>query len=206
MIRVALAIEHSIPRWALRLALATESDLAIVGEAGSVEGTLAMIGRVKPDVLVVDPAVPDHGHFDVLEQLQQLEHGPAVVVLSPHDDPGYAARAVAAGAHGFVAAAAPFSALIDAIRAVSRGQHVIPAAAAALRAAGETDAAGWLTRRELQVMEMLARGMTNGEIAMDLGIATKTVDTHRGNVLKKLGLRNNAELARFALKHGYVAA
>jgi two-component system, NarL family, invasion response regulator UvrY len=206
MIRVAVAVEDAIPRWALCQALAKEADLHVVGDAGTVEDVLAMVKRTLPDVVVVDPAVPDHARFDVLEELRQLEHGGLVVALSQHDEPSYAARAIAKGAHGYVATSSPPDTLLTAIRAVSRGEQVIPPAAAALHAAGDTDPVAWLTGREVQVMEMLARGMTNSEVAVQLGISTKTIDTHRGHVLKKLGLRNNAELVRFALKHGYVAA
>jgi DNA-binding NarL/FixJ family response regulator len=95
--------------------------------------------------------------------------------------------------------------LLAAIRAVSRGEQVIPPGVEQLIASGDGHPASALTARESQVMEMLARGLTNREIAEHLAISIKTVDTHRGHVLKKLGLRNNSELTRFAVKHGYVA-
>src|SRR6185369_9793189 len=95
--------------------------------------------------------------------------------------------------------------LLAAIRAVSRGERVTPPGVEELLAAGDTDPASALTARELEVMQMLSRGLTNREIAEKLNISIKTVDTHRGHVLKKLGLRNNSELTRFAVKHGYVS-
>lgn len=204
MIRIAVAEEQRIARWALAEALGKATDLEIVGQAGTVEDTLAMARRVKPDVLVVDTTMPDHSGFDVLAQLRDVTAGPLVLVLAPFTEPAYAARAIAAGAHGYVAKSAAPEELIEAIRAITRGEQVIPAGVEKLLAARDGQVASALTRRETQVMEMLARGMTNREIAHDLDISIKTIDTHRGHVLKKLGVRNNAELARFAVKHGYV--
>jgi DNA-binding NarL/FixJ family response regulator len=204
MLRIALAEEHAITRWALREALAKAHDLEIVGEAGTIEDTVAMVQRARPDLLLVDTTMPDHGGFDVLAQIRELDSGPLVIVLAPHTDASYAARALAAGAHGYVSKAAAPEALLEAIHAVSRGEQVIPPGVEALLAAGKGDPAGVLTAREVQVMEMLARGLTNREIAEHLEISIKTVDTHRGHVLKKLALRNNSDLTRFAVKHGYV--
>lgn len=204
MIRVAVAEEQRIARWALGEALGKNADLEIVGQAGTVEDTLAMARRVKPDVLVVDTTIPDHSGFDVLAQLRDITAGPLILVLAPFTDPTYAARAIGAGAHGYVAKSAAPEELVEAIRAVTRGEQVIPPGVDKLLAAGDEQLPSALSRRESQVMEMLARGMTNREIAHDLDISVKTVDTHRGHVLKKLALRNNAELARFAVKHGYV--
>lgn len=204
MIRVAVAEEQRIARWALGEALGKNADLEVVGQAGTVEGTLAMARRVKPDVLVVDTTIPDHSGFDVLAQLRDITAGPLILVLAPFTDPAYAARAIRAGAHGYVAKSAAPEELVEAIRAVTRGEQVIPPGVDKLLAAGDGQLASALTRRETQVMEMLARGMTNREIAHDLDISVKTIDSHRGHLLKKLALRNNAELARFAVKHGYV--
>ena len=204
MTRIAVADEQRIVRWALAEALGKTEEFEIVGQAGTVEDTLEMIRKVKPDVLVLDTTLPDHSGFDVLAEIRQIETGPLVVVLAPFTEPGYAARAIGAGAHGYVAKSAPPDELIDAIRAVTRGEQVIPPGVEKLLAVGDGHPASALTAREQQVMEMLARGMTNREIAHHLDIGVKTVDTHRGHLLKKLGLRNNAELARFAVKHGYV--
>jgi DNA-binding NarL/FixJ family response regulator len=204
MIRIALAEEHSIVRWALKDALTRTGDLEIVGEAGTVEDTLAMVRHTKPELLIVDTSMPDHSGFDVLAQIRELEDGPFVIVLAPHSDASYAARAIAAGAHGYVSKTSTPEELLAAIHAVSRGEQVIPPGVEPLLAAGDGHPASALTARELQVMEMLARGLTNREIAEHLDISIKTVDTHRGHVLKKLSLRNNSELTRFAVKNGYV--
>lgn len=202
MIRVALAEEQRIARWALREALGKDPELEIVAEAGTVEETIAMAREARPDVLVLDTDLGDHAGFDLLAEIRRLEDRP-IVVLTARTEPSYAARAISAGATGYVSKAEPPERLLDAIRAASRGEQVLPPGVAELLAIGEVHAAGALTGREQQVMEMLARGMTNREIALALAISIKTVDTHRSHILKKLGVRNNSELTRFALKHGY---
>ncbi|HEY5922779.1 MAG TPA: response regulator transcription factor [Kofleriaceae bacterium] len=205
MIRLALSEDHTIVRWALREALSKADDIEVVGEAGTAAETLAMVQNVKPDVLLLDITLPDRSGFDVLAEMRQIETAPLVVVLTWHTEPSYAARAISAGAHGYVNKAVEPTELLNSIRAVSRGEQIIPPGVEQLLASGDGHPASALTAREQQVMEMLARGMTNREIAEHLDISIKTVDTHRGHVLKKLGLRNNSELTRFAVKHGYVS-
>lgn len=201
MIRLGLSDGHGIVRWALIEALRKSEDISVVGDAGTAEQTLAMIFEHHPDVLLLDLNLPDRTGFEVLGDLSQIDTAPLTIVLSSHSEPGYPARAIAAGAHGYISKSATPQELLDAIRAISRGEQIIP---------GDIDLSGQhptaiLTAREQQVMEMLSRGMTNREIAEYLAISIKTVDTHRGHVLKKLGLRNNSELTRFAVKHGYVS-
>jgi DNA-binding NarL/FixJ family response regulator len=203
-IRLGIAEDHTIVRWALREALSKAEDIEVIGEAGTAAETLAMVRDKQPDVLVLDLNLPDRSGFDVLTEMKPMATAPLTVVLTWHTEPSYAARALQSGAHGYVNKAVEPDELLAAIRAVSRGERVIPAGVEELLATGETDPASALTARELQVMEMLARGMTNREIAEHLAISIKTVDTHRGHVLKKLNLRNNSELTRFAVKHGYV--
>jgi len=205
MIRLAIAEDHTIVRWALREALGKADDIEVVGESGTAAETLEMVKRERPDVLLLDITLPDRSGFDVLTELRPLDTAPLVVVLTWHTEPSYAARAIAAGAHGYVNKAVEPEVLLAAIRAVSRGEQVIPPGVEELLASGDGHPASALTAREAQVMEMLARGLTNREIAEHLEISIKTVDTHRGHVLKKLGLRNNSELTRFAVKHGYVS-
>jgi DNA-binding NarL/FixJ family response regulator len=204
MIRLAIAEDHTIVRWALREALGKADDIEVVGESGTASDTLTMVSTVKPDVLLLDLSLPDRSGFDVLSELRTIETAPLVVVLTWHAEPTYAARAIALGAHGYVHKAVEPEALLYAIRAVARGEQVIPSGVEELVAHGDNHPASSLTAREQQVMEMLSRGLTNREIAEQLQISIKTVDTHRGHVLKKLGLRNNSELTRFAVKHGYV--
>ena len=205
MIRLAIAEDHTIVRWALREALGRADDIEVVGESGTAAETIEMVKRDRPEVLLLDITLPDRSGFDVLAELRPLETAPLVIVLTWHTEPSYAARAIAAGAHGYLTKSVEPDQLLAAIRAVSRGEQVIPPGIDQLLASGDGHPASALTAREQQVMEMLARGLTNREIAEHLEISIKTVDTHRGHVLKKLGLRNNSELTRFAVKHGYVS-
>jgi two-component system, NarL family, invasion response regulator UvrY len=205
MIRLAIAENHTIVRWALREALGKEPEIEVVGDAGTAAETLEMIQRVRPDVLLLDISLSDRSGFDVLNEMRVSDTAPLVIVLTWHTEPSYAARAIGAGAHGYLNKSVTPEDLLSAIRAVSRGEQVIPPGVEQLLASGDGHPASALTAREQQVMEMLGRGMTNREIAEHLQISIKTVDTHRGHVLKKLGLRNNSELTRFAVKHGYVS-
>lgn len=205
MIRLAIAEERAIVRWALREAFDKVSDMEVVGDAGTADDTIAMIERVKPDVLLLDMMLRDHMGYELLARIRELDAAPLVVMLSPFDEPSFGVRAIAGGAHGYVGKSADPAHVFEAIRAVSRGERAIPPGVDALLAAGDGHPASALTRREMQVMEMIARGLTNREIARDFDVSIKTIDTHRAHVLKKLGLRNNAELARFAVKHGYVS-
>jgi DNA-binding NarL/FixJ family response regulator len=155
-------------------------------------------------VLLLDITLPDRSGLEVLSEIRTMQTAPLVIMLTWHEEPSYAVRAFQAGAHGYLHKSVEPEELLKSIRAVSRGEQIIPPGIGELLSSGEGLPASALTARELQVMEMLARGHTNREIAEHLAISIKTVDTHRGHVLKKLNLRNNSELTRFAVKHGYV--
>lgn len=202
MIKLAIAEDHHIVRWGLREALSKAQDIQVVGEAGTAAEALDMVRREQPDVLLLDITLPDRSGIDLLADLRTMETAPLVVMLTWHTETSFAVRAFGGGAHGYVSKAVDPEELLAAIRAVSRGDRVVPAGVEELLKKGDGHPASALTAREQQVMEMLARGMTNREIAEHLTISIKTVDTHRGHVLKKLALRNNAELTRFAVKHG----
>lgn len=202
MIRVAIADAHGILRWALGEALGRVPELLVVGSAANADELFHLIQRTKPDVLVLDPALPDHGTTDVLAEIRAMEAAPLVVMLATETTPTAAARAMTLGAHAWVDNSAGPEKLLDAIHAVMRGERVVPHEVETLLAGGLGHRA--LTAREQQVMEMLGRGMTNREIADHLQLRIKTIDTHRGHILKKLELRNNSDLTRFAVKHGYV--
>ena len=120
MIRLAIAEDHTIVRWALREALSKADDIEVVGEAGTAAETLEMIKRERPDVLILDISLPDRSGFDVLTEMRPMDTAPLVVVLTWHTELSYAARAIAAGAHGYVNKAVEPDELLAAIRAVSQ--------------------------------------------------------------------------------------
>src|ERR1044072_182027 len=137
MIRLALAEDHTIVRWALREALSKADDIEVVGEAGTAAETLDMVKRERPDVLLLDITLPDRSGFDVLTEMRPMDLATLFVVLTWHTEPSYAARAISAGAHGYVNKAVEPEALLAAIRAVSRGEQVIPPGVEALLARGD---------------------------------------------------------------------
>ena len=202
MIRVAIADAHGILRWALREALGRVPEFLVVGEAATADELVHLLERTKPDVLVLDPMLPDHGTTDILAQVRAMETVALVVMLATDTTPTAVARAMASGAHAWVDKSAMPEKLLDAIHGVMRGEHIMPPGVEDLLSGGLGHRA--LTAREQQVMEMLGRGMTNREIAEHLQLRVKTIDTHRSHILKKLELRNNSDLTRFAVKHGYV--
>lgn len=199
--RLALAEDHTIVRWALREALSAAEDFEVVGEAGTAAETLAMVDEVTPELLLLDLTFPDRSGLDVLDDLSGRENPPLVIVLTWHMEAGFARRAIAAGARAYVNKSISPQDLFGVLRRVAAGERVVPDDVE-LPDANSPIAA--LTTREQQVMEMLARGLTNREIAEHFSISIKTVDTHRGHILKKLDLKNNSDLTRFAVKHGYV--
>jgi DNA-binding NarL/FixJ family response regulator len=198
MIRLAIAEDHTIVRWALREALSKADDIEVVGEAGTAAETLDMVKTERPDVLILDISLPDRSGFDVLNEMRPMDTAPLVVVLTWHTEVSYAARAIAAGAHGYVNKAVEPDELLAAIRAVSRGEQVIPPGVEDLLRTGDGHPASALTAREQQVMEMLARGLTNREIAEKLFISPHTVNTHLRQVFAKLKVNSRVDLTRLA--------
>jgi DNA-binding NarL/FixJ family response regulator len=205
MIRIAIADDHAIVRWAVRQMLEKSGEVDIVGEATNGSEALTLVERLRPDVLLLDLVMPVKDGFEVLDELSGHAAPTKILVLTGHDLPAYGVRALEAGAHGVMMKSTDPTQLLAAIRKVAAGESVMPDDVRGLL--DRRDAANparILSAREREVMEYLARGYTNREIASKLAISIKTVDTHRGHVLKKLRLRNNSDLTRFAIQHGYV--
>lgn len=194
-VRLALADHHAIVRRALREAVSKADDIEVVGEAGTAAETLEMITRVRADMLILDMNLPDRSGFDVLSEMRGLDTAPLVIVLTWHTELSYAARAIAAGAHGYVNKAVELDELLAAIRAVGRGEQVIPPGVEELLRTGDGPTSA-LTAREQQVMALLSRGLARREIAECLGISISTVTILCVRALKKLRLRSSSELSR----------
>lgn len=207
MIKVLLADDHSIVRAGLRRIVEESSDMEVIAEAERGREAIIKARESKPDVAVIDISMPGIDGLEVTELL--LEENPKlpVVILTMHEEEQYVIRAVEAGAMGYITKRSAPEQLVDAIRRVHAGSRYLTEEAIealALRVArgikGET-LLDSLSRRELQVLRRLAMGHTNREIASAYGISIKTVDTYRFRLLKKLNLRNNAELSRFAIQN-----
>jgi len=206
MIRVAIAEDHTLVREALRHLLTQSGRVQVVAEATNGREAVELVSKQQPDVLLLDIAMPEKDGLQASREIAALGVPTRVLMLSMHTDDSYAVRAIRAGAAGYIQKTAKIEDLIDAIEQVHAGKRVIPPGVDELLEKGNADLgpAQVLSQREFQVMGYLAAGMTNREIARLLSISVKTVDTHRGHVLKKLKLRNNSDITRFAIQHGLV--
>ncbi len=207
MIKVLLADDHSIVRAGLRRIVEESGDLEVVAEAADGREALKQVEELAPDVAVVDISMPGIDGLEVVSRLKDTHPGLPVLILTMHEEAQYIVRAIEAGAMGYLTKQSAPEQLVTAIRRVYSGQRYITddaTEALALRIArGTRDKTPLdsLSMRELQVLRRLAMGHTNREIAQAYSLSIKTVDTYRARLLKKLDLRNNAELIRFALQN-----
>lgn len=205
LLRLLIVDDHPVVREGLRSMLAGTA-IEVVGEAGTATEAIRLATDVDPDVVLLDLGLPDLDALSTVARLKQVRAGAAVLVLTMHDDPAYAQVARAAGASGHVIKDSESSELLAAIRAVHRGRVFMQVSADAEPATpvAASARAPALSQRERQVLEMLARGHTNREIAHRLSLSTKTVETHRSRLGDKLGLHTRAELVRLALDLGLI--
>ncbi|HKE19434.1 MAG TPA: response regulator transcription factor [Kofleriaceae bacterium] len=208
MTRVLIVCDRALVREGLRRMLEGAPDVIIDGHAADPPEALALLSHA-PDVVLVDFAMPIKDGLAATAELCRSAGASRVLVLGGYADQQHAQGAFEAGASGFLWKGADVAELLEAIRTVEGGgRYVSPQVAAGLNggALGAERPASLdsLSKRELEVMCFLATGMTNREIAEQLGISVKTIDTHRGHLLKKLQLRNNSDITRFAIRHGLV--
>jgi two-component system invasion response regulator UvrY len=209
-VKVLLADDHSIVLDGLRRIIEACEDMEVLAEASDGIRALEAALKTRPDVAVIDISMPDIDGLELINRL--LSHYPdlPIVVLTVHEDRQYMYRAVQAGAMGYITKRSASEQLVQALRKVQSGKRFFPeevAEALALhlsRKGSDKDLPGSLSMRELQVLKRLAMGATNQEIAESYNISVKTVDTHRQRILKKLGLRNNADISRFAHEHNII--
>ncbi len=208
--RIVLADDHHVVREGLRALLEAEPDLTVAGEAADGLTTVHLVERVKPDVLVVDVMMPALNGLEVTRQVVRRSPDTRVIVLSMYSDESYVMEALKNGAAGYVLKSSTRSDLVQAIREVMAGERYLsaPLSARAVeayveRAKGtEVGAYDTLTSREREVLQLAAEGHTNAEIAARLSISSRTVETHRSAVMRKLGLRRQTDLVRYALRRG----
>ena len=207
-IRIALCDDHAVVRSGLRHILEAEVDLEVVGEAGSAAEAVEVAGQVCPDVLVMDLGLPDRNGITATADVLAVSPSTRVLVLTVHDDVAYLRRAFDAGAAGYLVKEAADVDLVQAVRQVASGrQYVHPTLGAALLApdvppARPAGPGGELSEREVEVLTLIANGLTNGEIAEQLYVSVRTVETHRAHIHQKLNLRTRAELVRVARHAG----
>lgn len=211
--RVLLADDHGIVRRGLRSLLESQAGVVVVGEAADGIEALRLCTDTLPDVVILDIAMPKMNGIEVAARIQKLEHAPRVIILSMHTDESYIIRALAAGARGYLLKDATDEDLLPALRAVGSGKRFFSPAVTAvlmedyvrqLQARGLTDSHHLLTDREKQVLQLLAEGRSNKEVATVLDLGVSTVETHRANLMQKLNLHNTAEIVLYAVRKGII--
>ena len=207
MIKVLLADDHKIVREGLRRIIEESGEMEVVAEAADGHEAISQALDTRPDVAVVDISMPGMDGLEVVSQLKSLAPSMPVLILTMHDEEQYVVRAVESGAMGYVTKQSAPEQLVDAVKKLYAGGLYLTEKASealALRVIRgdkfKSDAES-LSMRELQVLRKLALGQTNHEIADSYHLSVKTVDTYRSRILKKLNLRNNAELSRFAMQN-----
>ncbi len=212
MIRVLLADDHSIVLAGLRRLVDESEDMEVVAEAADGGEAIQKIRKLKPDVAVIDLSMPQVDGLEVITQIRPEFPELPIIILTMHAENQYVVRAIEAGAMGYITKQSAPENLVHAIRKVHAGSRYLTDDAAeslVLRVAKGKDHQSpldSLSTRELQVLRRLALGHTNREIAAAYNISIKTIDTYRFRLLKKLNLRNNAELSRFAIQNGLIEA
>jgi DNA-binding NarL/FixJ family response regulator len=209
--KLLVADDHGIVRGGLRLLLERQADMEVVAEAQDGVEALEVALRIRPDVCVLDVAMPRMTGLQAAREIKSRLPDTAVLILSMHDDERYLFEALKAGASGYVLKREADEALVDAVRAVARGESFLTNAAErslirAWMADGSQGPAEPLSLREREVLKLIAEAHTNREIGEILHLSEKTVESHRGNLLRKLGMRDRVELVRYAIRRGLVEA
>ena len=202
-IRIILVDDHPVVRQGLRKILSTFEQIAVEGEAGSGREAIELARELRPDVVVMDISMPQMSGIEATSILRRDLPEIKVLALSMHEDPSYVKQALRAGARGYMLKDSPPKDLVDAIANVNAGTvPMSPQAATNLSTPAEDRKQ--LTPREVQVLCLIARGLTNKEIGAELGLGVRTIETHRENLIHKTGLPTVPELTRYAVLNGYV--
>lgn len=209
--RILIADDHGVVRGGLRLLLDRQPGFEVVGEAGDGVEAVREALSLRPDIVIVDVAMPLMTGIQAAREIRSQAPEIQVLVLSMHDDERYVFEALKAGASGYVLKREADTALVDAIHATIRGEPFLTSAAT------ETLIRDWmsddaqapsepLSPREQEVLKLIAEAHTNREIGQILFLSEKTVESHRGNILRKLGMRDRVELVRYAIRRGLIEA
>lgn len=202
-ITVLLADDHLLVRRGFRRLLEDDPQIRVVAEAGDGPEAVAAAERLKPDVAVLDFALPSMNGAVAARQILKSCPTTAVLMLSMHSEPSYIRTCLEAGARGYLLKNAMDLELADAVKRVAAGEHVLDPRIGSLEPASTAQRA--LTTRELEVLQLIVNGRSNKEIATVLGVSVNTVAVHRANIMQALGLHNTAELVVFAIREGLVS-
>lgn len=211
-ITLLLAEDHQIVREGLRSLLELEGDIQVIGEAATGRQAVQMARRLRPDVIVLDIAMPELNGLEAARQIRRETPETRVLILSAHNDEGYVDQVLALGAAGFLLKQTSSNILVEAVRHVAQGgEFFSPSIAKRVHAArgpvpdqarphGRKGAG--LTSREVEVLQLIAEGRANKQVAAELGISVKTVEKHRQRVMERLGIHDTAGLTRYAIAAG----
>lgn len=211
--RVLLADDHTVMRAGLRLLLERQPDLVVVGEAADGRQTIEMAESLEPHVVVMDIAMPNLNGIEATRQIVGKRPAISVVILSMHSDESYVLRALKAGARAYLLKDSAEADLIRAIRAVREGKSFFSPAVSKtlledyvhrLQQRGEEDSYELLTQREREILQLLAEGKSNKDVANHLNLSLYTVETHRAHILQKLGLHTVPDLILYAVRKGII--
>jgi two-component system response regulator NreC len=214
MIRIVLADDHVVMRNGLKLLLERQPNFEVAGEAINGREAVEICEKQKPDVLVLDIAMPNLNGIEAARQISAKMPQVAIVILSMHSDESYVLRALKAGARAYLLKDSAEADLINAIRAVSEGKAFFSPAISKmlvedymrrLEQRGVEDSYELLTTREREILQLLAEGKSNKEVAAMLNLSLYTVETHRGNILQKLNLHSVPELILYAVRKGVIS-
>lgn len=210
MIKVLIADDHTIVRDGLKQILDDAGNISVVAEAADGREVIDLVRRHHPDVVLLDISMPGRGGLDVLKDLTNMQPAPATLVLTMHPEEHYAVRAVRAGAAGYLTKSSAAEELVDAIRKVAGGGRYVTQSVGErllmeFQRSGEQLTYETLSDREHQVMCLIARGLRVADIAEELSLSAKTISTYRSRILKKLDLKTNAEIVRYAINEGLVS-
>lgn len=201
MIRILLADDHEIMRDGLKRILAAAGDLQVAGEAASGDAALALVRANDYDIAMLDLSMPGLSGIDLIKRLKAEKPSLRLLVLSMHAEQQYAARALKAGASGYLTKDSAAAQLVGAIRKIAAGGvHISEAAAASLVSSAQAPHQA-LSDREFEVLRLLASGLSPTEIGEHLHLSVKTISTHKARLLEKLGLGSTAELVRYAMEN-----
>lgn len=213
MTTIVLADDHLVVRKGMRSLLESEPDFELVGEADDGLEAVQLVEHLTPDVVVLDLMMPGLNGIEVARQIRKRSPHTKVIILSMHADDEYVLEALRCGANGYVLKDAGATELVGAVRDVAEEKRYLSpelaerAIDAYVRQTQETtlDRYETLTDREREMLHLAAEGLTNTEIAARLSLSSRTVENHRANMMRKLGLRNQTELVRYAIKKGIIA-
>ncbi|HLH37884.1 MAG TPA: response regulator transcription factor [Bryobacteraceae bacterium] len=208
MTKILLADDHVLVRQGFKMILSAQPDLQIVGEAGNGREVLELAEKLQPDLVIMDVTMPELNGIEATRRLADVAPRARVLALSMHKDAVYVREILRAGARGYLLKDSADSDLIAAVRSIAKGEAWLsPAVSDAVLTDYRrhvTDPLDLLTSREREVLQMIAEGKTNKEIATSLNLSVYTVEAHRGRVMEKLNLHSTGELVRFALRAGLI--